>query len=66
MDTGTCAVPYHFTVAKQSAKILAAPLAAGMIESAVSNRAEVQRFYGARNFLKLQHFGIQQCIAVIR
>lgn len=32
--------------AKSALKCLAAPLAAGMIESVVSNRAEVQRFYG--------------------
>jgi hypothetical protein len=40
--------------AKSVAKAIAAPLTAGAIESMVSNRAEVQRFYGIDKFAKIE------------
>jgi hypothetical protein len=39
---------------KSVGKAIAAPLTAGIIESAVSNRAEVQRFYGIDKFAKIE------------
>jgi hypothetical protein len=39
---------------KSAGKTIAAPLVAGMIESGVSNRAEVQRFYGINKFTKIE------------
>ena len=39
---------------KSVAKAVAAPMTAGAIESMVSNRAEVQRFYGIENFAKIE------------
>ena len=40
--------------AKSIAKAVAAPLLAGVVESAVSNRAEVQRYYGIEQFAKIE------------
>lgn len=40
--------------AKSLFKCGAAPLLAGVIESAVSNRAEVQRYYGIDKFAKIE------------
>ena len=39
---------------KSVAKAVAAPMTAGAIESMVSNRAEVQRFYGIKEFAKIE------------
>ena len=40
--------------AKSVVKAMTAPLIAGAIESVVSNRAEVQRFYGIEKFAKIE------------
>ena len=40
--------------AKAAVKTLAAPAVAGMIESVVSNRAEVQRFFGIEKMTKIE------------
>ena len=39
---------------KSLVKAIAAPLLAGTVESVVSNRAEVQRFYGIKQFAKIE------------
>lgn len=43
------------TTLKQGIKIILAPAVAGVIESAVSNRAEVQRFYGISKFAQVEN-----------
>ena len=42
------------TTMKQALKIILAPAIAGNIESVVSNRAEVQRFYGINKFAQIE------------
>jgi len=43
------------TSIKQCIKIILAPAIAGVIESGVSNRAEVQRFYGIQKFSQVEN-----------
>jgi hypothetical protein len=42
------------TMAKQGLKIILAPIIAGSVESVVSNRAEVQRFYSISKFSQVE------------
>lgn len=42
------------TIMKKSIQIIVAPAIAGTVESVVSNRAEVQRFYGINKFAQIE------------
>lgn len=45
---------YNTTTIKQCVQIVLAPAIAGAVESVVSNRAEVQRFYGISKFAQVE------------
>lgn len=47
--------PDAVTTTKVCAKLVLAPVIAGTIESAVSNRAEVQRYFGLKKFCKIEN-----------